>query len=367
MAAAFDIIRRMARKPRADLPDESPAWRLMRLSKAAKHNDPRLVELVKACRRGDVAEVRRLLKSGLSPNQIAPGDAALDTAVTAAVYARQAHVIGVLAHAKADLDTTPSSYTPLVTASGWRDLEMVLALIDGGANVNQPDQAGVTPLQAAVRGGPGQTPLPDSDPLPVVDALLKAGADPDFVPRRQTGHPSVMTPLRWAAYEGSRQMIDLFVAAGSKEKKLDALRLCGAAHRGTLDELKELVDRGVNVNQRDATHATPLVAASEAGHEQVVAFLLERGANPNLHAGFRNDGQSALIAAAVSGRLKIVKMLVRAGADHAYKMRVAPNSRIRFSALDFARHVESEHRREGADAKKHRSVVLFLESLCSGN
>jgi hypothetical protein len=33
-----------------------------------------------ACREGKIAAVRRLLNAGLSPNAIAPGDVAMDTA-----------------------------------------------------------------------------------------------------------------------------------------------------------------------------------------------------------------------------------------------------------------------------------------------
>ena len=142
----------MNRAKRRNQSNQDPILRLLRMAKNSERNDPRLVELLSACRKGNLANVRRLLNAGLSPNEIAPGDATMDTAVSAAVYAQGAAILRVLAAAGADLDAG-HSYTPLVTTAGWRHLPLVLALIEGGANVNQADSSGTTPLRAAVLGG----------------------------------------------------------------------------------------------------------------------------------------------------------------------------------------------------------------------
>jgi ankyrin repeat protein len=311
---------------------ENPVVRLVRLAKESKQNDPRLVELLHACRDGKLAAVRRLLKAGLSPNAIAPGDVAMDTAISAAVYARQSAVLRLLAAAGADFNDGVM-FLPLVLAAGWRHLPLVQVLIEGGADVNLPDDSGVTPLRAAILGGP---PNAKGNPLPIVVALLDAGADPNLFPRTHSDYADNETPLTWAAYRGNRKMADLLVAAGAKNPNLEALLLCGAAHRGNLDEVRDLVKSGVDVNQRDAFENTPLVQAALTGKQKVVAFLLKSGANPNLHEGARNPQRSALSTAAVYGYLSIVRMLVESGANVSFRTR-ATKYVPGLTALDWAR------------------------------
>jgi ankyrin repeat protein len=57
-----------------------------------------------------------------------------------------------------------------------------------------------------------------------------------------------------------------------------------------------------------------MIAAVEGGHHGLVAWLLERGANVNARAA-RLARHSALHAAAWNGDLRMVELLVEAGAD----------------------------------------------------
>src|SRR5262245_57245646 len=108
--------------------DDHPVMQAFRMMNEAEKNDPRLVELLKASRAGDVAQVRRLVKSGLSPNEIAPGDFGQDTAVTAALFARKPAVLRLLGELGADLDDG-FMYKPLVTAAEWGNSDLVQALL----------------------------------------------------------------------------------------------------------------------------------------------------------------------------------------------------------------------------------------------
>jgi hypothetical protein len=85
-----------------------------------------------------------------------------------------------------------------------------------------------------------------------------------------------------------------------------------ASQCGHLDVVKELLDRGADVekvNTSDGT--TSLMFASQCGHLDVVKELLDRGANIN-RTGF---GVSALAAASAEGHLQIVQYLVCSGAS----------------------------------------------------
>jgi hypothetical protein len=64
--------------------------------------------------------------------------------------------------------------TPLVNAAAHTDLNRVRRLIAGGANVCARTKNGETALYEAI-----ERRTPDAENLRVVDALLKAGADPN--------------------------------------------------------------------------------------------------------------------------------------------------------------------------------------------
>ena len=85
---------------------------------------------------------------------------------------------------------------------------------------------------------------------------------------------------------------------------------------------------------------TPLHLACHEGSEDVIAFLLEHGADPNCVC---SAGQTALHLAANSGRLNVVHLLVEHGA-----------------AVDAATHQEQQTALHLASAKGHLAIVSLL-------
>ena len=84
------------------------------------------------------------------------------------------------------------------------------------------------------------------------------------------------------------------------------------ATRGNTNELRRLLDRGVNVNARDRYERTPLHLVAEYGHTETVRLLLDRGADPNKRDVF---GYTPLHSAAEGGRFETVRLLLDRGAD----------------------------------------------------
>src|SRR4051812_8361180 len=119
-------------------PHEHPMFVMARMAEQSMHNDPELHQLVAAVREGDAAKVKLLLGKGLSPNQLPPGGS--DTAVWAAVYARKPDMIHVLGEAGADLDAGYPD-TPLEVAATWGHVELIRALVAGGADVDRPTES----------------------------------------------------------------------------------------------------------------------------------------------------------------------------------------------------------------------------------
>ncbi len=94
---------------------------------------------------------------------------------------------------------------------------------------------------------------------------------------------------------------------------LTTIQLLNAAERGFLEQVKDLLDEGANVNAGDSIFKqTALMKAASNGYLKVVELLLDRGADINA-----KDQQSttALMYAASDGRLEVVKLLLERGAD----------------------------------------------------
>ena len=88
--------------------------------------------------------------------------------------------------------------------------------------------------------------------------------------------------------------------------------LVETASEGSLEDVKDLLDRGARVNATVYGDGTALIVSAREGHMELVTFLLERGADPNI--GVEGDG-TALIMAAREGHLRIVELLLNRGAN----------------------------------------------------
>lgn len=133
---------------------------------------------------------------------------------------------------------TPLSKTPLLlyAVTEKASEEIVSAILAAGANADQADVNGMTPLLAASDIG--------SEKL--VELLLKAKADPELADRRG------ITPLALAVSNGDKKKVGLLVGAGASVNK----PILGG-------------------------RLTPLILAVRTGKRSVVTFLLEKGADPN--------------------------------------------------------------------------------------
>jgi len=88
--------------------------------------------------------------------------------------------------------------------------------------------------------------------------------------------------------------------------------LIQAALAGDVGMVERLLRDGRDVNVRDRTGATPLIAASVGGHLRVVELLLARGADVSAKD---DGGMTALRAAAAAGMAEVAKALLARGVD----------------------------------------------------
>jgi len=88
--------------------------------------------------------------------------------------------------------------------------------------------------------------------------------------------------------------------------------LMRAALDGNTEQVKELLNQGAEINQRDENGRTALMFAVINRHYDTMKVLLEHGADVNAKS---NQGGTALMAAALAGDLRMVRALLDKGAD----------------------------------------------------
>jgi ankyrin repeat protein len=175
------------------------------------------------------------------------------------------------------------------------DIVLVQSLIDGGADVNERDKLGETPLHVAVvRGYRG-----------IASLLLENGADVNATDVRG------LTPVHAAAWRGYRDTVDLLITHGAdiNARDKDGLTpLHTAALAGRKETVALLIDKGAEINAKSNKSLTPLHAAAMSGDRETVTLLIEKGADVNARS---DDGLTPLHIASQQEHQEVVLLLER--------------------------------------------------------
>jgi ankyrin repeat protein len=189
-------------------------------------------------------------------------------------------------------------------------------------------RAGVDPDACTDDGAPALLVAAQFAGLDMVRALLSGGADVRAVDDADGGR----TALHYAALHGDVALIDELFGAGALIDARDhdgGTPLHEAAAWGLADAARSLLDRGAEVNAVEGPgNMTALHWAARGDHRPVVEVLLGAGADPDAATGV---GWTPLHEASAIGSDAIVAMLLTASAD--------PSRRDRdgATALDVAR------------------------------
>jgi ankyrin repeat protein len=268
---------------------------------------------------GNLAEVNRAIEIGIEIDELgSKGHTAL---MVAAYYGHRSIVNTLLAggadpNLLSDDNGLGAGMTALMLAAGSffasNRQQIAKLLIAGGADVNQRGAGGKTAIFYAALAGSGY--------LDCVETLIAGGANLDLQDDR--GH----TVLTSVATAENYAMLNLLMQAGASTDGLESVQLIQAAATGNIDRVRSLL--GTNINL-DLDRGAAIGNAAAAGHTQIVALLIQAGANVNLTDKL---GFSPIASAAYSGYSEIVNLLIEAGAD----IQAPAGESHSYSALEYA-------------------------------
>ncbi len=276
--------------------------------------------LMKAAERGQVELMRLLLDHGADPKATLPSGSSVMGLARGAAAIRLLRERGAEPQVD-ELDPSTwfnspdfalpmpaaprSAASPLHAAARQGDTAGLVALLDGGADVNATDAYGTTALHVAAEAGHEAA----------LRLLLERGAD-----AHASATGSGRTALCWATGAGHVACMQLLLDHGAGT---DAMRsaLRQAARRGHTEAIRLLVKAGAQVDgfrekrERDVVYVgwgeeTPLHLAIRGGHDEAALALLALGADPEM---FDEQGDTALLLAVRHKRYELVGFLSTLG------------------------------------------------------
>lgn len=218
---------------------------------------------------------------------------------------------------KLELTVDPSQRALEICATGGDEVELK-KLIAGGANLEETDTNGRTPLRLAVMG----------KDLPLIKVLLNAKAE---VNTRDAGGE---TPLMSAAQHGDVKLVKLLIDSGADPnlatsgKRRGTTPLHVAARYGHTAVALLLIERSAKLDAQNPDGVSPLMVAAWNGHAATALALIEKGAETKSILDI--VGQTPLMYAARGGNAEIVEAMLKAGAD------VGPKSKRGSTAVSIA-------------------------------
>ncbi|MBI5449853.1 MAG: ankyrin repeat domain-containing protein [Gammaproteobacteria bacterium] len=293
----------------------APANAISGRDSAQKEDGAGDTRLVMAARYGQQEMVHQLLEQQVDTEG---RDALGNTALLAAVGAGHRAIVRDLLQHRANVNAqSRDGTTALMVVSTRGDAAIADALLEAKADVNVRNADGEHALFYAVKYGQ----------LAIVSKLLERGANPNLSLRTGRQEYRGFTPLMFAAQHGVQgedgaqwlPMVRALLAAGADpnvERANGDTALSLARDRGYLDIAAVLDQAGARDGRRYAglDNNQALLRAVEFNDQPKVQELLANRQNNHVDPDAMEQGVSALLMAATRGYLTIAGMLIKEGA-----------------------------------------------------
>ena len=141
-------------------------------------------------------------------------------------------------------------------------------------------------------------------------AMIAQGADVN------QAQPDGSTPLHWAVYRVDRELVGALLRKGARARVVNrygSSPITEAARVANVEIVGMLLEAGADANAANEDGQTPLMLAARTGNVAVATLLVEHGADVNTPE--RVHGQSAVMWAAADGHADMVAFLISKRAD----------------------------------------------------
>jgi ankyrin repeat protein len=195
----------------------------------------------------------------------------------------------------------------LFTAIKNGHYELVNLLLAAKGDIDVPNRAGETPLEAAMEQESGEP-----EGKSIVNLLLEKKATPTT---RVGGDPNV---LMKAAISGNEDMVARCAKTFSSgdinaQDRHGKSALLYAAGKGHINIVRLLCEAKADAEQEDNEGNNPLIVAAKNGYTDVIKILLTTGqADPHRHT---SSGQTAISVARLERQSEALKLLSNKEAD----------------------------------------------------
>ncbi len=242
--------------------------------------------LLIAAYRGQVDEVKKLLKEGHGVNAGSGGYSALFNAATKG----HNEIVRILLENGADPNlVTNKGFTALHVASRSDYLEIASLLLDKGADPNIKNTVtGLTPLLYSLEAKLSEE---------TFELLSRFGISKELIFKHRE-NPKKLLQIA----------LPIIMSTEGKSNSIrDIIRISQSLHARSPSIALELIKNGAEVNARSPLGQTPAILAAWLGEIEVLKELIKSGANLELQDV---EGTSALVASIVNRDREIINLLL---------------------------------------------------------
>ena len=248
---------------------------------------------------GDLRLLRQLIGRGVDLNHRHGGLSVLLAATRDSWHGRPEAVMTLLANGADARSADNEGNTPLHHAARSTDPAVAALLLDAGAQVDALNNEGCSALAIACASGNWR----------LARFLIEHGARPEPA----GGQPALLAAVAGDDDPGGAQLLlrhKARVDARGQDQRTALMQACAA---GNADVVALLLDSGADRNAHDAHGLTPLLEAAGHGHTAVVQRLA--AAKPDVSAVDSRQRNALMLACIAGAEPGLLRLLIQMGVD----------------------------------------------------